>query len=511
MKLAKFLLFAIVVAAGFIIYLVLRPSKTYHTPENRTISGQQQNFWRGDDPTYAEEVRKSSALTLETQRQQAVIRQELEDAKSRLESENARLHQQLESLLGQMGQLRNEIAGSSRQNVEQASQAFEEKISELNNLTVALQEQIKVGEARYQELLNRVEQNSSLPASEHNTAIQTTFNPTTYTNPLQGSMPTAEAEPVKKNIYAVKGTITPYVGQANGQSIKALNGQATVNPIDQWMSKIMGESSTTISDTNSNPRLLPQAQVSQKEEWPTVFPVYTLPPNTVLQAKLITPVIGRVPIGDNTIEDPFFFRLQIGSENLAANGHHIPGISGMIASGYATGVREQQCARGYIDSLTFVFVDGRIVSFGNNATEGSSHSESLGYLSDAWGKPCIRGRYIDNASDYLKSRGAAAFLEAAAEGLSQGQVSYRQNSDGNYTAMLDGNVWRFVFGRGISGTATEFANYVRERTANAFDVVYVDQGQNVQIMLNAMVPIDYDANARKVNYYSEPSRTSYYD
>lgn len=511
MKLAKFLLLAIVVAAGFIIYLVLRPSKTYNIPENRTINGQQQNFWRGDDPTYAEEVRKSSALTLETQRQQQVIRQELEDAKSRLESENARLHQQLENLLGQMSQLRNEITGSSRQNVEQASQALEEKISELNNLTVELQEQIKVGEAHYQELLDRFEKNRSSTATENNVALQTTISPSVSV-PLQEPTPTTKEEPVEKNFYAVKGSITPYVSQTNGSSNTALNNRQASNSIEQWMNKIVGGNETTISDANSNPRLLPQAQVNQKkEEWPTVFPVYTLPPNTVLQAKLITPVIGRVPIGDNTIEDPFFFRLQIGSENLAANGHHIPGISGMIASGYATGIREQQCARGYIDSLTFIFVDGRIANFGKNAEEGSSHSESLGYLSDAWGKPCIQGQYIDNASGYLKSRGAAAFLEAAAEGLSQGQVSYRQNSDGNYTAMLDGNVWRFVFGRGISGTATEFADYVRERTANAFDVVYVEQGQNVQIMLNAMVPIDYDANARKVNYYSEPNRASYYD
>lgn len=52
---------------------------------------------------------------------------------------------------------------------------------------------------------------------------------------------------------------------------------------------------------------------------------------------------------------------------------------------------------------------------------------------------------------------------------------------------------------------------MRERTANAFDVVYVRQGLPVQIMLDAMVEIDYDANARKVNYYAEPKKSSRYD
>ena len=76
---------------------------------------------------------------------------------------------------------------------------------------------------------------------------------------------------------------------------------------------------------------------------------------------------------------------------------------------------------------------------------------------------------------------------------------------------MDGNVWRFVFGKGVSGSAAEIADYVRERTANAFDVVYVRQGLPVQIMLDAMVEIDYDANARKVNYYAEPKKSSRYD
>lgn len=260
---------------------------------------------------------------------------------------------------------------------------------------------------------------------------------------------------------------------------------------------------------------LPQpGERRQQDGWETVFPVYTLPPNTMLtNAMLVTPIIGRVPLPNRNgrVEDPFFFKVEIGANNLAANDHQIPGVAKMIASGYATGIRDQQCVRGYIDSLTFIFIDGRIVTQGKASGEGSSSGDVLGYLSDPWGKPCIHGRYINNADSYLRSRGTAAFIEAAAEALSQGQVNYKQNSDGNYSAALSGDVWKFVFGRGVSGSAAEFAQYVRERTADTFDVVYVNQGQPVQIMLDKMIPIDYDAKARKVNYYRDPKTKRRYD
>lgn len=223
--------------------------------------------------------------------------------------------------------------------------------------------------------------------------------------------------------------------------------------------------------------------------------------------RLITPIIGRVPIGKGDINDPFFFKVEIGAANLVANGQRIPGLAQMIASGYATGVAEQQCARGYIDSMTFVFVDGRIVASG----EGTSNSKALGYLADAWGKPCISGQYINNASQYLKTRSGAAFLEAAAAGLAMGETNVKQDQNGNYQAVLDGNVYRYMFGRGLSGSAAEIAEYIRERTANAFDVVYVPQGGMVQIMINDMIPIDYDANARKVNYYQQPTTLPAFD
>ncbi|PID64364.1 MAG: hypothetical protein CR962_01630, partial [Gammaproteobacteria bacterium] len=207
----------------------------------------------------------------------------------------------------------------------------------------------------------------------------------------------------------------------------------------------------TDNRTSTSQNEVPTLQATTKKEWQTVFPVYTLPPNTVLaNSTLITPIIGRVPLANNkgreVVADPFFFKVEIGADNLAANGHRIAGVSKMIASGYATGVREQSCVRGYIDSLTFVFVDGRIVTHGEQSQNGTGNNEALGYLADTWGKPCIRGRYINNAKDYLMSRGLASFVEAAANGLSQSQMSSRIGADGSQQAILSGDVWKYVLG-----------------------------------------------------------------
>ena len=59
--------------------------------------------------------------------------------------------------------------------------------------------------------------------------------------------------------------------------------------------------------------------------------------------------------------------------------------------------------------------------------------------------------------------------------------------------------------------ATEAWALHGERPADTFDVVYVNQGQPVQIMLDKMIPIDYDAKARKVNYYRDPKVKRRYD
>ena len=198
-------------------------------------------------------------------------------------------------------------------------------------------------------------------------------------------------------------------------------------------------------------------------------------------AVTLTPLVGRVPVGGN-VNDPFKFQVELGAANLAANGHRIPGVAKVIAAGTVIGNREQSCVRGSINVLTFIFADGRIhtVDSGNgnnNATGG------LGYIADPWGKPCIRGEYINNGSEYLSSRAGAAFLEGLANAYGNAQLRRT--------------------------TAAEIADYVRERAMDAFDVIYVPQAQKVQIILEQQVNIDYDMAGRKVSYAKETRKVNH--
>lgn len=475
---------------------------------------------RGDDPTYAEEIKKNSALTMATRDKTDMLAlevrkltQEKEQAQRQVQELNANLAQlqtlrqqsedQTTEALAQIAALQSDITKLANEKVNPSQNSPQVKALEnkINTLTQSIQALTTENEQKMQALKTQMEQQSernvalnvpTVGVSNSASDTVTIASPTRVTYPY-GFTPSSDEQATD-----VFGRLSHLADRASSSLISfgSQNSQSVIKNAE-----------------NGVPSLTPAASASVKApEWETVFPVYTLPPNTILSsATLITPIIGRVPSIDGNVSDPFFFQVEVGIDNLAANGHTIPGIAKMFASGYATGIREQSCARGYIDSLTFIFVDGRIVTQGNKSGQGESNQKAIGYLADKWGKPCIRGNYINNAKDYLISRGAASFLEAAAEGLSQSQVTYQQNDSGNYQAILDGSVWSFIFGKGVGGTASEIADYVRDRALNAVDIVYVEQAQNVQIFIDEMVEIDYDSKARKVNYYNEPTATTYYD
>ena len=251
------------------------------------------------------------------------------------------------------------------------------------------------------------------------------------------------------------------------------------------------------SNAGQNP-LAPSGQQQVQTRWP----VYTLPVTTMLTgAVTLTPMVGRVPVGGN-VHDPFKFQAELGADNLAANGHRIPGVAKVIVAGTVVGNREQECVRGAIQVMTFIFKDGRIHTVGDGAHHASNGG--LGYLADPWGKPCIRGTYINNGSEYLTSRATAAFLEGLAGAYGNAQVRRSTDANGFRDTYISGNTYQYAASQGIGSTAAEIAAYVRERAMDAFDVVYVPQAHKVQIILEQQVDIDYDTQARKVSYLRQP-------
>ena len=244
-----------------------------------------------------------------------------------------------------------------------------------------------------------------------------------------------------------------------------------------------------------------------KETVQPVRPVYTVPKNsTLIGARAFTALIGRVPIGEGArVTDPYFFKLLIGRDNLVANGHEIPEVAYAVASGQAIGDWNLRCVSGDIESFTFVFEDGRIVTIPEpgDVSKGGSGTRSvrLGGLSDDYGNPCVSGERISNAAVYLGQSVAVLTAGAAAEGVAAAQTtSAASGVTGGATTVVDGDIGRYAAGRGLSGAAQEVARWLRERQAQEYDVVYVPPGAQVAVHVDEELRIDYDPAGRLVHH-----------
>lgn len=276
-------------------------------------------------------------------------------------------------------------------------------------------------------------------------------------------------------------------------------------------------------------------------------PVYTVPRNaTLLGSTGFTALIGRIPIKGN-VDDPYPFKVIVGSDNLAANGLDIPGLDGMIFSGTAFGDWALSCVRGAVHSVTFVFEDGTIRTLSsddqsltnksrdsalavgqtgttqagapaNNGSNpggpggggGSQSIPAIGYLSDTRGIPCITGQRISNATEYLAGRFLARAVGAAGQAYARSQTTVTSSPlTGGVTSSVTGDPTQFALGSIASGGSDELAEFIRDRQGLNYDVVFVDTGADVAIHIDRELPIDFEPNGRKLTYarVRKPSST----
>ncbi|WP_426879094.1 TIGR03752 family integrating conjugative element protein [Glaesserella parasuis] len=228
----------------------------------------------------------------------------------------------------------------------------------------------------------------------------------------------------------------------------------------------------------------------------TKKPFYTLPANSTLMGSVaMTALLGRVPI-DGNVTDPYPFKVVIGRENLMANGIQLPDVEGAIVSGTASGDWTLSCVKGNVDSITFVFSDGRIATQEN---QGSNNGKSLGWLSNPNGLPCIPGERKTNAPEYLSSQFLLSAAGATAQSMAQSQTT--TVVDGNsVVGAVTGSQGKYILGQALGGGLKEMENWFRQRYGQMFDAIYVPPGQAVAVHISQSINIDYDSAARKVKY-----------
>lgn len=244
------------------------------------------------------------------------------------------------------------------------------------------------------------------------------------------------------------------------------------------------------------------------EEKNKAIPFYTIPANaTSVKDRLMTALVGRIPV-KGVVTDPYPFKIVISDDNLAANGLRIPHLLQMIVSGYCEGDLNLKSVRGWVTSLTFVFDDGTISTTTSNDNDigNFTKANSLGYLSDKFGNPFIRGSLITNAPAYLGGNIALGMGVGAANAYAQSQTTTTTSFLGNNNTAVTGSPGKFVAGQALAGGATDAQQWWHDREQQSFDAIYVppvnEKGQYVEIAVNFAkeIHIDYNPKGRKLSY-----------
>jgi integrating conjugative element protein (TIGR03752 family) len=95
----------------------------------------------------------------------------------------------------------------------------------------------------------------------------------------------------------------------------------------------------------------------------------------------------------------------------------------------------------------------------------------------------------------------ARAAEAAAGAFSQSQTTNTVSaSQGVTTSVITGDAGQYAAGQALAGGANEVSQYLVERAAQSFDVVYVDTGAELAVHVDIELPIDYEPNGRKTHY-----------
>ncbi len=233
-----------------------------------------------------------------------------------------------------------------------------------------------------------------------------------------------------------------------------------------------------------------------------VKPIYTIPMNASLTgATLMTPLVGRVPI-DGKLPSPYHFKLVLSANNLTANGYPLPGVKGAVMSGVASGDMLGRCARGNLQSITFIFNEGTI-----STTKAKGSDGSLGYLSSQTGNPCIMGSFHSDAGLFLGAQMGLSAAKGYANALSSAQYRHSTTAEGATFSMLMGSANKAALGQSASAASLAAQTWWNRRVQNSFDYVYVpniDQqtGKPTKVVVNItqQIPINYEVSARKVSY-----------
>lgn len=270
------------------------------------------------------------------------------------------------------------------------------------------------------------------------------------------------------------------------------------DPIDKVEEKKGGNKYTGLltPPTGNRQRKTDVVKNNIKKENPAdaIVPAFTIPKDSVLYDGIsLTALIGRIPV-EGTTPDPYPVKIFIGKENLAANGHQLPEVDGMIFSGLAIGDWNLSCVSVRLFSASYIFEDGNIVNH-------TVKAEPLGYISDRAGWPCVSGVFKTNAPKFLRDRIGLSGLNAAGSAYANAQASRRESElTGTTTTSITGSIDKLLAGTLVKSATDEASQWILARQKQSFDAVIVGPGAEVSIHLDKALTLDESQLDRKIRY-----------
>jgi len=264
-----------------------------------------------------------------------------------------------------------------------------------------------------------------------------------------------------------------------------------------------------------------QSSSDNQSDKNTITPYYTIPANSTLNhLKLMTAIIGEVPVSGKLVAPAFPFKGIIGKKALyAANGISIPDdLAGTVVEGYSVGNMTLSCARIYVTRLLFVFNDGHFVVYpkrdDNEVATSLYPKDALGYLSDSYGNTCIPGHYITDAPKVIANMAILGGINTGANAVATSQFTTMNNGNALSTGFT-GNMSKLVGASIVGGGSQEVLNWYKQRVDDVFDAVFIPASfnhkpTNLVLNITQTIPIDFNQKGRTIRYENKNAYSDYF-
>ena len=419
----------------------------------------------------------------------------------------------LRTLTAQMKSMQEEMSSDTQSEIELINQNIELKkeVELANEVTTKITTQFDTFITKISELELNLENLSQKKGTSNTNPSNTFSGANEYPINLSNTAPNKANSNRNTNTSGIPQLATPNANptrQSTQHNIQTNEDIVWVNPIDSEQTvnedgtfsmtfpelSISTLKSTALYQTVADTDYGDSVGMNNKKEGTAYITINR--GATSINAVALTALIGRIPTAGQIV-DPFRFKALINIDTLASNGIVIDGLSGAVVGGRVSGDYTLKCVKADIDYITFTFQDGTISTFPES--EGENSQESLGYISDNAGIPCITGQYLSNGGSYITQQLALSTLAAGGKAYSDSQTT-TQVSGETANSSVTGNSTKFALGEMTNAGLSTVGDWFTDRQQGAFDAIYAPPATEITLHFEKQITINYNENGRKTNH-----------